>query len=243
MIHRRNRQNDGAGTHGKHIGGTGGHGVQHVGTVAVLHALGIAGGTAGVAQARRRIFRHVGPRRIHALGRQQILITEQVQAGFRHVGTIRKQHEMLDRGKTWRQFLNQLHKRQIEKQHPVFSVVGDVDDLLFKQARVDGVGNAAHAGNAIPAFDMAPGVPSQRGDAIAGLHAQPPQRARHLLGAAAHSGPVGAMLGPFAAQRHDLALTMINRRVIDQLAHQQRPILHRSQHARPPQIFSCSAPF
>ncbi len=76
VIHGRDGQHCGARAHAECVGGARCHGVQHIGPMAILHALGIAGGAAGVAQAGRRGFRHLGPRRIHALQRQQLFVAE-----------------------------------------------------------------------------------------------------------------------------------------------------------------------
>ena len=61
------------------------------------------------------------------------------------------------------------HKCKIKKNHFIASVIGDVDQLIFEEARIERVINRADTRNAIPAFKMTIRVPRECADAIAKL--------------------------------------------------------------------------
>ena len=239
VIHRRYRADHRRGPQTKGIGHARRHGVEDVGAVAVLDALGIAGRATGIAQPRRGVLVDRCPRRCCILAGDQVFVAQQVEARIgRHMRSVGEQHKMCDARKPRRKSLNQLDERQVEKQHSVFGMVGDVDDLIVKQPRVDGVGHPAHPRNAIPAFDVAIGVPRQRRNSVADANVQTPQRRCHLPRAAMHCPPVAAVLTAFARQADDLAVAMVDSGMVDQLPDQQRPILHGAKHLGLP--FCCA---
>jgi hypothetical protein len=51
-------------------------------------------------------------------------------------------------------------------------VVGDVGDLLRKQARIDGVADGGDAGDGVIDLEVAMAIPGQGADAVLGLDAQ-----------------------------------------------------------------------
>ena len=79
---------------------------------------------------------------------------------------------------------DQRQEGEVEEQHLVFGVVGDVDDLVGVQARVERVQHRARAGDRVVELHVAVAVPGERGDAVAGLDAQR-RRARWPCGASA----------------------------------------------------------
>ena len=70
-----------------------------------------------------------------------------------------------------RKFFGQTHKSEIEKNHFIASMIGDVDQLIFKEARIERMINRADACDAIPAFEMTIRVPSECADTITKLDA------------------------------------------------------------------------
>ena len=126
--------------------------------------------------------------------------------------------------------LQQGHECQVDEQHAVLSMIDDPDDLLGKQPRVDCVVNSPDAGDAVPAFKMAPGVPGQRRNTVARLDALARQPLRHLECAPTNIGIGGAVDGAFERTRHHLARTMLARGMVDDLVQQQGPVLHLAKH-------------
>ena len=84
------------------------------------------------------------------------------------------------------QLLQQGHEGEVEEEQAVFGVVDDVDDLVGEQPRIDGVIDRADPGDAVPGFQMPPGVPGERRHAVAEPDALALQALRHLQGARAH---------------------------------------------------------
>ena len=70
-----------------------------------------------------------------------------------------------------RKFFGQTHKSEIEKNHFIASMIGDVDQLIFEETRIECVINRANARDAIPAFKMTIRVPCECSNAIAEFNA------------------------------------------------------------------------
>ena len=64
--------------------------------------------------------------------------------------------------------------------------------------------DGADAHDAVPDFEMAPGVPRDGGDAVAELDAVAIEALRDLQCAIVNFGVIGAMNGAFDRPRHDL---------------------------------------
>ena len=105
-------------------------------------------------------------------------------------------------------------------------MVGDVNELVVEQARVDGVEHPAHPDRAIPGGEVRGMVHRQRRDPVAGLDANRFQRLCHAPGVLCHLGPVGAGDRSVAPRGDDLAATMLTLGMVDQPHHPERPILH-----------------
>ena len=69
------------------------------------------------------------------------------------------EHPFFDLGTHRGQPLNQRQKGEVEKQQPVFGVVDDVNELLRKQAWIDGVAHCPDARYAIIQLEMTVRVP------------------------------------------------------------------------------------
>jgi hypothetical protein len=114
-------------------------------------------------------------------------------------------------------------------------VIDDPDDLLGEQPRINRVVDRADAENSVPAFQVPPGVPAQRGDAIAELDAVPFQPLRDTQCAGADFGVIGAVQRPFDRARDHRAVGVIDRGMVDDPVAKQRPILHETEHENPPE--------
>ena len=147
--------------------------MQHSRAVTVEYAFRIARGAGGVAERGCRVLVEVGPGEARLLDRQQGLVTERAwQARLGHLIFVAHQYESLDGGELSRDALDQRHEGQIEEQHAVFGMVGDIDDLLAEKSRVDGVANGTDAGYAEIDLKVAMGVPGDGCDAVTRLHTQ-----------------------------------------------------------------------
>ena len=63
----------------------------------------------------------------------------------------------LDRFEVRLQSLNQLDESNVKNKHAVLSVVGNVGEILGKEARVEGVADSSNAHDTIPANELANG--------------------------------------------------------------------------------------
>ena len=186
----------------------------------VQHALGIAGSAAGVAQHAGIAFVTAGPFGRAILGPDPAFELAVIIADV-----------VADGGPPAAHPLDQRLEHCIVQQHLIFSVIGDVFQLIFEQPRVDRVQHPAHADRAVPADQVARMVHRQRRNPLARLDPQPPQRLRHLQRIAAHPGPGGGALAAIGPARDDLAPAVFARGVIDKVGHPKVPILHSSQHS------------
>src|SRR3954447_18391963 len=92
----------------------------------------------------------------------------------------------------------------------------------------------ADAHDAVPGFEVAPGVPCDGGDAVSELDAVAVEPLRDFQRAVANFGVIGAMNGTFDRPCNDLLRTVILRRVFDNPVAKQRPVLHQSEHTHVP---------
>ena len=88
----------------------------------------------------------------------------------------------------------------------------------------------ADAHDAVPGFEMAPGVPGDGGDAVAELDAVAVEPLRDLQGAVADFRVIGAVDGTFDRSGHDLLGAVNLCGVLDNPVTKQRPVLHQSKH-------------
>ena len=139
-------------------------------------------------------------------------------------------HDVANARQLGQQLLDRGQQVEVDEQELVLGVIDDVDDLLGEQARVDGVADRTHAGDAVIQLEMPVAVPGQGADAVARLDAQRRERLRHLL--RPHPGiSVGiAVEAAFQGPRYDFSVAVIEGGVLDELLDQQRPILHEAEH-------------
>jgi hypothetical protein len=115
-------------------------------------------------------------------------------------------------------------------------VIDDPGDLVGKQPRIDGVVDRADAEDAVPGFQMPPGIPGQRRHPVAEPDAVLFQPLRHPQCAAPDLGIIGGMDRPLDRARDHRPLGMEGGGVIDDAMAQQRPILHQSKHGISPRM-------
>jgi len=119
--------------------------MQHRRPVGIQHALGVARGPRGVAQRRGGVFIQLRPVISVGGGLHQVVIAQQVR-DFRlggHVRAVCHGDEMPDRLVAMRRCLDQRQKGQVEAQNLVARVVGNPDQLVGVQARVQRVQDQA----------------------------------------------------------------------------------------------------
>jgi hypothetical protein len=125
---------------------------------------------------------------------------------------------------------DQRQEGEVEEQHLVFGVVGDVGDLVGVQARVDGVQHRARARHRVVQLHVAVAVPGQRGHAVAHLDAQTRQRVGHAARTRGQFLVGGAVDVAFDPARHDLAFGVVPFGVNDEGRNQQRLLHHLAKH-------------
>ena len=197
----------------------------------IEHALGIAGRAGGVAKAGGGALVECLPLKVGVDFADPVLIGDRVlEPGRGHVRRVGQDDIALDRRQMIGQSLEQRHEGQIRHHHPVLGVVDDPSDLLGKETRVDGVVDRADPGDAIPGFEMAVAVPGERGDAVAKPDAVALEAFGDLERALADLAIVRPVHRPLDRPRGDLALRKLDRGEIDDLMHEQGPVLHPSHH-------------
>ena len=118
--------------------------MQDRGSVAVQNTFGVAGCATGVAQARCRVFIKHRPVVLRGLGLHQGLVTVQIRdaaVGGQFV-SVAERHVMLDGAAAAVDGFDDRQKRHVKTQHFVFGMVGDPDNLVRVQARVQRVQDA-----------------------------------------------------------------------------------------------------
>ena len=132
--------------------------------------------------------------------------------------------------------LEQRQEGEIGHHHAVLGVVDDPDDLLGEQARIDGVVDGADTDNAVPAFQVPPGVPGERRHAVAELDAVAFEALRYAQRARADFGVVGVVKRAFDRTRDHRPFAVVDGGMIDDAMAKERPILHEAEHDIPPGI-------
>jgi hypothetical protein len=210
-------------------------GVQHRRAVAVQGALRIAGRSRRVAERRRGVLVELGPLERVARAVDQILVAEQVRhvaGGTRdgHVGTVRHRDERLDRLHARGDRLDQRQEGQVEEKDLVLGMVGDPDDLVRVQARVERVQHGARTRHRVVQLHVAVAVPRQRRDAVAELDALRGERVGHPARTAGELAIGRAVEVTLDAARDHFALAVVALGVDQQRRDQQRLLHHQSVH-------------
>ncbi len=192
----------------------------------VKHALRITGRAAGVAEHRRFALVALIPMIIAAFGRQQ------------SVEFLLKHNEMLNRTQPWFQPLDKRRERRIVKQHAILGMVGDVDDLIVEQARVNGVHHSTHADRAKPGNQVANMVGTERRHPIPRFYTHPIELLREPPRIADDARPCAAGDAAIGLIADDLAGAMLTGCMIEEPRKAKGPILHSAEH-----FFSCLSAF
>ncbi|MNG97505.1 hypothetical protein D3C79_566210 [compost metagenome] len=147
-----------------------GQGVQDQLPMGEIHALGIAGGARGVERGGNRVLVEIGEVVARAGRREQLLVfADQVGQVGGLVRAVGQQHGLVDRGQLPGDGLVQADEVAVDQHHAVFGVVHGVEDLLRRQAHVDGVHHRADHRDGEHAFQVAMAVPVHHRHRIAGL--------------------------------------------------------------------------
>jgi hypothetical protein len=120
-------------------------------------------------------------------------------------------------------------------------VVDDPGDLLWKQPGIDRMADRADPHDAVPAFEVARGIPGDGGDAVAELDPGLVQRLRDLQRTFMNLFVGGADDGSFDRSRDDLLVAVNCRRMFENAVAEQGPVLHQTKHTdAPPSVFRTS---
>ena len=201
----------------------------------IEHALGMAGGAGGVAEAGGGAFVEFLPGEVAVDLCDPVVVGDGVlEFRRRHVRGVGENDEALDRRQAVGDRLQERDEGEIDERHPVLGVVHDPGDLLGEEARIDGVIDRAGAGNAVPAFEMPVAVPGERRHSVADLDTVAVEPFGDFKRPLANGAIVRGMHRPLDRPRDDSLLRELNGGEIDDLVHEQGPLLHPSQHAVSP---------
>ncbi|MNG95261.1 hypothetical protein D3C79_542920 [compost metagenome] len=144
--------------------------VQHQLAVAEIHALGVTGGASGVEGSGHRVLVEIREVVARAGSSQQLLILADQTGQFGSlVRAIGQQQGLVDSGQLPGDGLVQADEVAVDQHHAVFGVVHGVEDLLRRQAHVDGVHHRADHRDGEHAFQVAMAVPVHHCHGITGL--------------------------------------------------------------------------
>ena len=108
-----------------------------------------------------------------------------------------------------RERLDQRQEGQVEEERLVLGVVGDVDDLVGMQSRVERVQDRARSRHRVVELHVAMAVPGQRRDAVAALDAETGKGVRHPARARRQLAVGRAMDVALDPARHHLLLAVM----------------------------------
>lgn len=161
------------------------------------------------------MFVEVGEIVLRARPSQQLLIlADQVGQGRMGIHPVGQQHSALDRGQLAGNGLVQLDEVTVDQHQAVFGVIHGVENLVGREAHVDGMHHCTDHRDGEHALKIAVAVPVHHCHGVAGLHAGFAQHVGQLRDALAqlcigqsHLVPVDDLTGLFvAAGRHQQAL-------------------------------------
>ena len=205
-------------------------------------ALGVPRRARRVAKPGRGALVEFGPAEVAVgLGEPCFIGDRVAQPGCGHMRGIGQHDVAFDRRQLVGERLEQRHEGQVGEYDAILGVIDDPGDLFREKPGIDRVVDRAEADDRIPGLQMPVAIPGERGDAVAEADAVAREALRACERAIAQLLVVAAMHRPFDGPRDDLASWMLDRREIDHLVQQQRPILHQPEHRLPPP-FRSSAP-
>ena len=210
---------------------TGLHRVQDVRAVRIEHALREARRPRRVTKPGRRALVQRVPREIVVGLGDPVLVGDCIgQGGLWHVRRIGQDNIGLDRRQSLGERLEQRHEGEVDHHHAIFRMIDDPGDLIGEQARVDRMTYRPDASDPVPGLDVAPGVPGQCRDPVAGADTGGGQAFGHPQGAGTEGCIIGAVDRTLDGASDHLARAMLGGGVVDDPMQQQRPILHQTQH-------------
>ena len=189
----------------------------------VENALGIAGRPRGIAEHAGLALRALDPGIIAVLGVEQGLERAVVEADV-----------MVDGGPLVLEAVDDRLEQFVVEEDLILGMVGDVDELLVEQARIDRVDDAAHADRAVPGDQVIMVVHGQGADPVAALQAHLLKRLRELPRIACDAGPAGALDPAVGPAGDDFASAVLALGMVDEPRHAQLEILHPAQHSNSP---------
>jgi hypothetical protein len=128
---------------------------------------------------------------VRVRGRQQRLVFgDEVQAGLGGTGGIVEQDEPLAGVHAVPDLLEDRHELGVDQDHVVPGVVDGVEDLLGREAHIDGVQHGAHHRHGEEAFEVAVRVPVHHRHRVARLDPQRGQSAGELVHPLCRADPV-----------------------------------------------------
>ena len=200
--------------------------------MAVQSRFGVARRAAGVTHGRGRVFVKLWPGVGGRLFADPGFVT--LQAGdaavfnqfFGQRRCVAQGDEVFDAGAAAVHGFDDGQEAHVKTQHRVFGVVGDPDDLVWVQARVQRVQHFARAAHAKVQLHVSVTVPRQRGHAVAEVELQAIEGVGHLAAALGHLF-VGVTVNiAFDAARNDFSVTVVALCEFDQRRDQQVLALH-----------------
>src|SRR5690606_31567246 len=115
--------------------------------------------------------------------------------------------------------------------------------LVREKPGIERVIDAAHAHDAEPGFDVASGVPRERGDPVALPKTVPLQPLREPQRPCPYIGVGGSHDRSLDRSGDDFAMAVLQGRMVNDLVTEQRPLLHQTEHnASPPPTGSAIVP-
>jgi hypothetical protein len=232
MEHRHHRQDAVAGGTVQRIGQRGGKRVEQGGAMAVQRALGVAGGTGGVTQRGSRVLIELRPVEFRRAFGDQVFVAKQVgdRAAGGHVCRIGHRDEGLDGLDVGRDGFDDGKEGKVEEQDRVLGMVGQVNDLIRVQSRIDGVQHRAGARYRVVQLQVAVAVPRQGADAVGHFQPASGQCVRHSTCAPGQFPVSRAVQVALHPPRDDLLLRVVPLGVHQQRRDQQGHLHHQTQH-------------
>ncbi len=225
--HRRDGHVDIAGAHQLRVlsaphRNRGGQRMQDQLPVGEVGALGITRGAGGVEGGGDRVFIEIGEgiaRR--GVGEQSLVFAYTIGQHFTLAFAIGQQQRLFDSGQLTGNGLIQRYEIAVDEDEAILGMVHGVEDLLGRQAHVDGMHHGSNHRNGEHAFQVAVAVPVHHGHGIPGLD---PSRGQHV-GQPRDALVEGAVVETQPVAIDDLAATLVTLPREQQALDQQRVLV------------------
>ena len=147
-----------------------GHGVQHQLAVAEVHTFGVASGAGGVEGGGDRVLVKIREVVARAGGGQQVFVfTDQAAQVGVFLSRICKQNGLLNRGQLALDTFVQRHELAVDQHEFIVGMVHGVENLIRRQADVDGVQHGTDHRNGEHTLQVTVAVPVHHGHGVTGL--------------------------------------------------------------------------